>query len=169
MLIHAKNHATNIDEKSIQPNAVDIRCSKLFQIMAEDMRIQISESVKEFFPQRELFAETTLGFARPTKTWRLDPLTSYQFETNHMVNIPEGMAGWLIIRSTLSRNGIIMSGGLYDAGYNGIIGGTIHNLSAGVILLEENCRIGQFVMCDSETSHLYDGHYNTTGGRSIGN
>lgn len=167
MIIHSKNHVTNLDDKCIQPNAVDIRCAELFEIQANDMRITISEGKKEFFPQRQLHAETVLGLSKPIKAWRLDPRRSYQFETSHAVKIPEGMAGWLIIRSTLSRNGIIMSGGLYDAGYDGMIGGTIHNLTDGAFFLEENVRIGQFIMSDSETSHLYDGHYNSNGGRSI--
>ena len=110
MIIHSQNHVSNLDDKCIQPNAVDIRCADLFQIQADDMRITISEDKKEFFPQRKIHAETVLGLAKPIKAWRLDPRTSYQFETNHKVKIPDGMAGWLIIRSTLSRNGIVMSG-----------------------------------------------------------
>lgn len=171
MIIHSKNHVSDVDEKSVQPNAVDIRISELFRIEADDMRITIGETVpKQFFPQKPIDPQTTLGLNQgPIKTYRIDPLSSYQFETIHNVKIPGGMCGWLIIRSTLSRNGLIMSGGLYDAGYDGIIGGTIHNLTNGAVLLEENCRIGQFIMSDSETSHLYDGHYNQNEGRSVAN
>jgi deoxycytidine triphosphate deaminase len=173
MIIHSKNHVTNVDEQSIQPNAIDIRCSELMQIIGTDTSIMISEQgKKQFFPQQVLEAETRYSAAAgmgsdAVKYWTLEPRTSYQFETNHQVEVPEGMAGWLIVRSTLSRNGIIMSGGLYDSGYKGGIGGTIHNLTEGTIYLEQNVRIGQFIMTDSETSHLYDGHYNTNGGRSI--
>lgn len=169
MIIHSKNHVSDVDQTSIQPNAIDIRCSELFQIMAQDMRITIGENVpKKFFPQRALDPQMVLGAdEKPIRCWKLEPRTSYQFETKHNVKIPEGMCGWLIVRSTLSRNGIIMSGGLYDAGYDGCIGGTIHNLTDGEFFLEENCRIGQFIMSDSESSHLYDGHYNSTGGRSV--
>jgi deoxycytidine triphosphate deaminase len=169
MIIHSKNHVTNVDEKSVQPNAIDIRCAELFEILADDLRIAIGENVpKKFFPQRKLEPQKVQGPDGPyINAWHIEPRTSYQFETNHEVDIPEGMAGWLIIRSTLSRNGIIMSGGLYDSGYKGMIGGTIHNLTDGSFFLEENCRIGQFLMSDSETAHLYDGHYNKNGGRSV--
>jgi deoxycytidine triphosphate deaminase len=163
-LVHSKNYVTNVDEKSIQPNAVDIRCAELMHIVPDNGYLTISESgPKEFWPQ--LIPPETQNVEG--KYWVLSPRSSYQFETNHQVVVPEGMAGWLIIRSTLSRNGIIMSGGLYDGGYNGMIGGTIHNLTDGRVRLEKNCRIGQFIMAESETAHLYDGHYNKNGGRSI--
>lgn len=167
MIIHSKDHVSKLDDKCIQPNAVDIRCAELFRIAADDMRIVVSEGKKEFFPQRPVQAQSVLGAGSPMMAWRLDPRTSYQFETEHQVEVPHGTCGWLIGRSTLCRNGIILTAGLYDAGYNGMIGGQIHNMTEGAVLLEVNCRIGQFIMSSSETNHMYDGHYNNNGGRSV--
>jgi deoxycytidine triphosphate deaminase len=164
-LVHSKNFVTNIDEKSIQPNAVDIRCSRLLEIRP-DKTLAISESCPKEFSNRWV---VPIGLRSPDgiEWWTINKNSSYEFETKHEVNIPEGMAGWLIIRSTLSRNGIIMSGGVFDSGFSGLVGGTIHNLTGANIRLERNCRIGQFIMLTSETSHLYDGFYNQNGGRSI--
>jgi deoxycytidine triphosphate deaminase len=164
-LVHSKNHVTNIDEKSIQPNAVDIRCSRLLEIKP-DKTLLISESGPKEFSNRWV-VPVVLNSPDGIQWWTINKHSSYEFETEHEVTIPEGMAGWLVIRSTLSRNGIIMSGGVFDSGFSGLVGGTIHNLTSGNIRLEKNCRIGQFIMVNSETSHLYDGHYNNNGGRSV--
>jgi deoxycytidine triphosphate deaminase len=121
----------------------------------------LEDGKKEFAPRRP--ADRTLdGHNR----WVVNPHSSYDLVTRHSVEIPEGMVGWCHIRSTLSRNGVILSGGLYDAGYDGVIGFTIHNLTNNVLHLDPGVRVAQFIMGTAETAHLYDGHYNQNGGHS---
>ncbi len=164
MIIHSQNHVTELDDKCIQPNAVDIRINELIKVEGQDFAVFIHEQGgKQFFPQKNIDTEPLMN----GNYFRLDPRTTYLYETKHRVTIPNGMVGWQQVRSTLARNGLIITGGLYDAGYSGFIGGQIHNMTDGTVFIEHNCRIAQFIMSASETSHLYDGHYNKTEGRSI--
>lgn len=167
--IHSKDYVSDLDAKCIQPNAVDLRLASLEEFTeqfyeAEAPHIFISESGgKQFAPRNEspVRYEDKRGSG-----YVLYPRRSYDVVTKHKVRIPEGAVGWCHIRSTLSRNGLILSGGLYDAGYDGVIGFTIHNLSPNYIHLEDNVRIAQFIMGHSETAHTYDGYYNQNGGHS---
>lgn len=174
--VHSKDHVTNLDDKCIQPNAVDLRLESLeeFVDLSEAGRammswstpfhqfVTISEDGPKQFADRRPASRTLDGKDR----WVVSPKSSYDLVTQHSVKIPEGMVGWCHIRSTLSRNGIILSGGLYDAGYNGVIGFTIHNLTDNVIHLDPGVRVAQFIMGASETAHLYDGYYNQNEGLS---
>jgi deoxycytidine triphosphate deaminase len=149
MFVHSKAYVTNVDEVSIQPNAVDLRVSSFAKI--QPGRIRIGETTKQFLLRDLVDLQDD--------TYKLDPRSSYDFETDHRVTIPEGMVGWLVIRSTFARNGLLVGNGLYDSLYSGSIGGVIHNLTDGQIVLEKNIRIAQFVMAKAEMSHPYTGFY----------
>lgn len=174
--VHSKDYVTNLDDKCIQPNAVDLRIESLeeFEDYSTNItsfvgfgsslgyaQINVTEDGKKEFAPRKLALTRS-----DTDQWIVSPHKSYDLTTKHNVKIPEGMVGWCHIRSTLSRNGIILSGGLYDAGYDGNIGFTIHNLTNNTIYLDQGVRVAQFIMGASETTHLYDGHYNQNGGFS---
>lgn len=171
--VHSKDFVTNLDDKCIQPNAVDLRLSTIeefggypnptFDVMWYRPKIVISEEAsKEFGDRHQAVRHVMYG----RDGYLLKPNRAYDVVTKHSVKIPEGMVGWCHIRSTLSRNGIILSGGLYDAGYDGVIGFTLHNLSPNEIHLDDNVRIAQFIMGAAETAHLYDGYYNQNEGLS---
>lgn len=164
--IHSKDYVTNLDDKCIQPNAVDLRLDILEQFfddnymwLSRSTTVTISETGEKQFVRRTDPTRYDNGYV-------LLPRQSYDVVTKHRVAIPQGAVGWCHIRSTLSRNGIILSGGLYDAGYDGVIGFTLHNLTSYDVRLEDNVRIAQFIMAKAETSHAYDGHYNKNGGLS---
>jgi deoxycytidine triphosphate deaminase len=190
--VHSKDFVTDLDDKCIQPNAVDLRLDYVEELWTDTQQwmsswcnpVVISEGPKEFirreraerrrFIQRSPIPASAIGSTPVPEITQSDVSDgflikgkrSYDLVTKHRVKVPEGIVGWCHIRSTLSRNGIILSGGLYDAGYDGVIGFTIHNLTTNDILLEDNVRVAQFIMATSETFHLYDGHYNQNGGYS---
>ena len=145
---------TNLDSDCKQPNAVDLRLDTVHRItdsgflLSENKQHRMSHKLSEI-RDRDGFFELRKG--------------SYQFETIHKVTIPEGMAGWLIARSTLNRNGVFITSGLYDSGFNDIIGGVMHVMTNNV-KLEKGVRIAQFILADAETTHLYDGQYNAPKG-----
>lgn len=62
-------------------------------------------------------------------------------------------------RSTLNRNGVTVTSGLYDSGYEGHIAGMIHNTSFETIL-EPHMSIAQFIMADAMSAKMYAGGYN---------
>ena len=76
----------------------------------------------------------------------------------NVVKIPEGYAGWVITRSTLNRNGLFITSGLYDSGYHGVMAGALH-VEGGPAKIEKGTRVAQFLMFEAETLSMYDGDY----------
>jgi deoxycytidine triphosphate deaminase len=97
------------------------------------------------------------------KGWILSRNLSYDVTSNVYVEVPEGMSAFIVGRSTGNRNGIVITSGLYDSGYKGHIGCTLHN-HCGDTYLEEGTFIGQIVFMESDTAKLYAGGYNNAEG-----
>ncbi len=154
MIIHSKQFTSNVDEKCIQPNAIDIRISAITRIGSN--KIQLSEHYREH--RDKLVEQKYLSANTDGEYWDLTR-GSYEFETDHWVKIPDGICGWIVPRSTLNRNGVFISSGLYDSGFENYIGGVMHVMT-GTLQLFVNTRIGQFITTRAETNHLYDGAYN---------
>jgi deoxycytidine triphosphate deaminase len=89
--------------------------------------------------------------------WHLDPGT-YEVVMENIVEVGEGEAGWVITRSTLNRNGIFLTSGLYDSGYHGVMAGAMH-VNCGQFSIQKGTRIGQFLLFKAESLHKYDGSY----------
>jgi len=161
---------TNLDDSCVQPNAVDLRLDTVQRIadsnfiLQDDARFKLTRDMQNIEP---VSWNSTNFFHKMGKYASLGSYKSmfeleqgsYQFETKHKVTIPEGMAGWLIARSTLNRNGIFITSGLYDSGFSNFIGGVMHVMT-GHAKIERGARIAQFILADAETAHLYDGQYN---------
>ena len=139
-----------LDKECIQPNAVDLKLSRVWKI--NDDEFYLSQKDKRHRSTTELKLDLTNQF-------QLQKDCSYQFETEHYVIIPTGYAGWLIARSTLNRNGIFITSGLYDSGFENYIGGVMH-VRCGPATIEKGARIAQFIFVEAETVRMYDGEYN---------
>jgi dUTP pyrophosphatase len=145
---------TNISvlpNENIQPNAVDLNIDRVWEIGTDEFYIGIDKKqhrkdTKEIFPDS-------------TGEWLLEAGKKYQFDTSHWVAIPEGFAGWLIPRSTLNRNGISITSGLYDSGFQNYVGAVMH-IGCGNARIQKGARVAQFVYCEAETGSMYDGDYN---------
>ena len=167
-LVHPKDIITALDADCIQPNAVDIRVLKVWKL--KDTPFLISDNQKIHREKEEVMPTLTTAFRNFNKSesavgssavgeyFRLEPGT-YEFSTPHEVTIPDGKAGWIVPRSTLNRNGLFITSGLYDSGFHNFIGGIIH-VRVGVAYIQTGSRIGQFILSDAETVSLYDGDYN---------
>lgn len=158
MIVHSKQFIKNpesLDEKCIQPNAIDIRIQRLWKVIPGNVAV-FSEESRPFRPRDEvpLYLRSELK-----DVWELLPGV-YDFETDHFVEVPEGIAGWIVGRSTLIRNGLIVASGIYDSGFKNKIGGMIH-VTSGPVMLQRNTRIAQFITFSAETNHLYNGVYNS--------
>jgi len=75
-----------------------------------------------------------------------------------IVSIGEDEAGWVITRSTLNRNGLFITSGLYDSGYEGVMAGALH-VNGGPAKIKKGTRVGQFLMFKAESLSSYDGDY----------
>lgn len=145
--------ALSIVEKSqVQPNAVDIKIDKLFAINHEAV-FHINEDVKQHRGSVEIEPNEFGNFT-------LEAGTTYEFLAEGTVSIGAGEAGFIITRSTLNRNGLFLTSGLYDTGYNGVMAGVIHN-NSGEAIIQKGTRIGQMLIWEAEALHDYDGDYGT--------
>jgi deoxycytidine triphosphate deaminase len=159
MFIHSSKYLGPIDDQQLQPNATDITLDQLFQINEFDNFVLYKNGDKKMRQRKEIFANIGTNTA---PLFRLHP-GQYQFESKVAVEIPDGVLGWMVARSTLMRNGIFISSGIYDSGFKcPTIGGVLYvNCVADI---EEGARIAQFITAKAETLHLYDGQYQENNG-----
>jgi deoxycytidine triphosphate deaminase len=143
-------------DKNIQPNAIDFTLDKLFSIDHENCFI-ISEDEKHMRGGEEIEADYDVEDFR--HWWPIDIRTSYDAMSSMYVKLPEGVAAMLIVRSTFNRNGLFITSGLYDSGYEGHIGFALHNLS-GPTRIATGTRIGQIMFIPSDSAKMYDGGWN---------
>ena len=79
-----------------------------------------------------------------------------------MMEVGENEAGWVITRSTLNRNGVHLTSGLYDTGYDGVMAGVMH-VNCGAFRIKKGTRIGQYLNFQAENIGSYDGDYGKGG------
>lgn len=140
----------------IQPNAIDVTLDKAFAPNFHDTFI-LSEQTKLHRPTREL---TT----NDQDEWLFGP-GALDCMSDIYVEIPEGLAGYLIVRSTLNRNGCFVTSGLYDQGFKGNIGFMLHS-PYGMTKITRGTRVAQFVLVRSDDiGMMYEGGYNTDSGK----
>lgn len=152
MFIHSAPFCTGYSDDCVQPNALDITIDS---VTALDKGL--------YTPMFSLRKNGDKVF-RPS--YRMEPVDGilfdlypgqYSFESDITVEIPEGVVGWVVARSSLTRNGIFIVSGIYDSGFKGRVGGTIH--TPIWIHLEKGVRVAQLITAKAESRHLYDGQY----------
>lgn len=141
----------------VQPNAIDFTLDKLFTI--NNMTFVVGEDHKQMRGGEPLEATTAWNGTETREYWRLNPNSVHDGMSNMYVNLPEGVAAMLIIRSTFNRNGLFLTSGLYDSGYVGHLGFAVHN-RGGIALIEPHTRVGQVIFVSSDSAGLYAGGWN---------
>lgn len=154
MILHpngkAKTVLTNVDEAMEAQHALDIRIEKLYRLSG---MFTIDEDNREHRSVIEQEVNNDGYF-------ELYPGELYTFDSSHKVEMADGEAAFIIGRSTLNRNGVLVNSSLYDAGYNGGVNGTIQNRTKDFAMIKKGTRIGQFIIMKADTVKLYDGVYN---------
>lgn len=145
---NSKSTLTNVQEGDVQPNAVDLRLGKIFKI--KDELFQVSNEEKRHRGTEELKPDVE-GY------YNLPP-GHYEVVMENIINVGENEAGWVITRSTLNRNGLFLTSGLYDTGYHGVMAGVLH-VTVGQARIKQGTRIGQYLSFAAESLHKYDGDY----------
>lgn len=145
---NSQSTLTSVEPKDVQPNAVDLKLDRVFQIF--DNTFEISNEHKIHRGTAEIDVKYD-GY------YELDPGT-YEITFENIINMGDSEAGWVITRSTLNRNGCFLTSGLYDSGFCGEMSCVLH-VTTGPIRIKRGTRIGQFLLFDAETLHLYDGSY----------
>jgi deoxycytidine triphosphate deaminase len=177
MFIHplsdSKTTVSNLSDECVQPNAVDLKIAKLFEQVPYGGPVTPSilkdKTVHGTYKEQDPVGINEKGIdvfgsdGIVAQAFRLKPGTFYQFETEHFVEIGEGEIGWLIHRSSLARNGVFITSGVYDAGFRGNIGGVMFNASNNYVNIEVGARVGQLVLAQSESLGKYEGQYQDKG------
>lgn len=140
---------TEVQEEDIQPNAVDLRVAKIFKIENKDF--VIDNETKTHRGSIEIKPEYKMEW------WHLQPGT-YEIVMENIIHVGEDEAGWVITRSTLNRNGVFITSGLYDSGYHGVMAGAMH-VTTGPMWIKKGTRVGQFLLFKSQALKKYDGDY----------
>lgn len=144
----AASTLTNVDEKDVQPNAVDLKLGKVFEI--SDSMFEIDEENKKHRGSTEVYPDADGYFVLPPG--------HYEVIMENTIEVGDNEAGWVITRSTLNRNGIFLTSGLYDSGYNGVMAAVLH-VNCGIAKIQKGTRIGQYLNFDAEMMSKYDGDY----------
>jgi len=146
---NSRSTLTNVKEDDVQPNAVDLRLDKVFKIKEEVFEVSNEEKKHrgtdyEIQPSRDGYF-----FLQPGH---------YEVVMENIINVGENEAGWVITRSTLNRNGLFLTSGLYDSGYHGVMAGVLH-VTIGPARIKKGTRVGQYLSFDSESLSSYEGDY----------
>lgn len=78
---------------------------------------------------------------------------------NEKVKLPGNLFATFTHRSSFNRKGVLITGSIYDPGYEGQIGCTIYNLSGQSLLIEKDTRIGQMLFFKADPASEYNGQY----------
>ena len=140
---------TGVQHGDSQPNAVDLRIKKIFEINKKSPFI-ISEEDKTHRGSTEVQPDEEGWFNLERGT--------YEIVMENVVSVGEGYAGFVITRSTLNRNGLFITSGLYDSGYHGVMAGCLH-VRVGPAKIKKGTRVAQFLLFEAETLSMYDGSY----------
>lgn len=147
--VTSKSTITAVQEGDNQPNALDLRLDKMFAINQHETFEVSNEHKKhrgaiELQPDEEGYFNLVPG--------------SYEVVMENIIHVGEGEAGWVITRSTLNRNGLFITSGLYDSKYSGVMAGVLH-VTVGPARIKRGTRIGQYLSFDAEMLHAYNGSY----------
>lgn len=153
MLSRTKVEFDNFEENQIQPNAVDLKIKQVSLITGGKV-VLVGDNKQH--------AERTVVKPNGDGHYVLTE-GKYDILFDGKVVIGDGEAGFLITRSSLNRNGITISSGLYDTGYNSVIGGVLHIPPNTTLVVGKNERLAQFLLFDADALHNYDGVYNDKG------
>ena len=147
---NSRSTLSSVREGDSQPNACDLRLGSV-RVIDQSMPFRIDEESKlhrgsnALEPDQRGYYELFQGY-------------SYEVIMENNIVVGEGEAGWVVTRSTLNRNGVFLTSGLYDSGYEGVMAAVLHN-TTGRTYIKVGTRIGQYISFDAESLHLYDGSY----------
>jgi len=145
---NSRSTLSGVRDGDSQPNAVDLRVDKIFRI--ESNLFTINEDEKIHRGSTELHPNDK-------GNWFLPP-GHYEVIMENIIDVGKDEAGFVITRSTLNRNGVYLTTGLYDTGYNGVMAAVMH-VTSGDMKITKGTRIGQYLNFDSESLSKYDGDY----------
>lgn len=150
---NSRSTLSNVQSGDSQPNAVDLRLGKIFKVSSSLFRLSEEEKVHR----------GSFEIQPDVEGWWNLPEGHYEVVMENVINVGPNEAGWVITRSTLNRNGIFLTSGLYDTGYNGVMAGMMH-ITCGAFRVRKGTRIGQYLSFEAESLSEYKGSYGLNSG-----
>lgn len=144
----SNSRLTGVQDGDSQPNAIDLRLGKVFAINYN--LFELSEQSKKHRGTYEMMPDHDGWYHLSEGT--------YEIVMENIVTIGDDEAGWVITRSTLNRNGVFITSGLYDSGYSGVMAGALH-VRSGPIKIKKGTRVAQFLLFKAEALAQYNGSY----------
>lgn len=80
------------------------------------------------------------------ETVTIKPMEHYRFFHGFAMEFPEGNAGIIMDKSSISKAGLIHMGGVFDAGYRGEYNTHLVNLGSEPYTVEEGDKVSQLVI-----------------------
>jgi len=150
---HSESELDIFDAEQVQPNAIDLKVDKIFRLNNKTFEISEEDKVHR---GSELLMPDNSGM------WKLE-VGTYEIIMEGKINIGPNEAGFVITRSTLNRNGLFITSGLYDSGYSGVMAGALH-VTGGPAIIKRGTRVGQFLLFEAESLNQYSGSYGSGSG-----
>ena len=139
---------SNIDEKCVQQLACDLRLENVWCMTGTftiDEDGKTPRMTMMVLPDSEGYYHLYVG--------------SYEVSFDHDIAIGPDEGSLVVTRSTLVRNGVQLTSGMWDPGFQGR-GGCCMHISGGPMKIKKGTRIGQFVTWKVLNSQgQYDGSY----------
>lgn len=157
----AERYIDGVNFKDLAPNGLDLRVHKLYKVSNLDVAV-VCEKDRRFL-SRTLVEPQANPEVPGQLTYRLEPDSVYEFESDLKINIPMDASGFILQRSSLLRNGVQVSSGWYDSNFSGGLNGFIF-VHAGPVIIGEHERVAQLIMLESTPHKPYDGIYQGTSG-----
>ena len=147
----------NFDDKCFQPDGIDLRLGKVFELKFEDGKIYgISEEQKVLPDHVEKEPDVySLGVG-----WLLEPGCSYILQVDRPIHINKQSAQFYLPRSSLLRMGLSVITALGDSDFNGLLSFLCVNESTNLLFLEKGVRFTQLIDFNVDEAGSYDGDYN---------
>lgn len=159
------------ENKYLNPNAIDFTLDHLYvprDFDSDGSRFSLYPNGKSFIERDERVPTAVACNSDGTYSgWTIAGKSYVECLSDMYVNVPEGVAALLRIRSTLARNGLVLQSGLYDSGFSGHVGCVLHNLHSNDAFIAYQSRIGQIMFVKSDSVGLYEGGYNHEQGSSL--
>jgi deoxycytidine triphosphate deaminase len=153
----------DVEDEQRTPNGIDLRIGGLERIIDDHEFIGCMLD-KKYHASTEKVNWTDVTAPdgkRYTKALVLEPKTLYRVQVMDHTHIPINALESYRLRSTFARNGIVLSAGYGDAGYNGNLEFLLDNRLNKPYYTEEGVRFAQMIMIelDKTPDQSYDGDY----------
>ena len=147
----------------VQPNAIDFTLDKAYSVLHRPFCIALDRNGNEEKWMRggeELQTFDSHLSPAHAPVWTIDGGDMIDCLSDMYVEVPDDVAVMLVPRSSITRNGLFLTCGLYDTGFKGHLGFLLHNRHKQKAFLGPGIRVGQCMFVAADSVGQYAGGWN---------